>query len=52
MSTTVWLMPPWGVGEPLEVEATPEILCPLLVAGWSQCVPPATKQEVTADVHD
>ena len=23
---TVWLVPPWGEGAPVEVEATPEIL--------------------------
>jgi hypothetical protein len=39
---TVWLMPPWGRGEPKEVEATPEVLVPLMVAGWTQCQPPTT----------
>ena len=48
---TVWLAPPFGDGEPKEVEATPEILVPMLVKGWSQCDPPAHSQEVT-DVHD
>ncbi len=48
----VWLRPPWGEGEPKEVEATPDVLVPLLVAGWSQCEPPATREEVTTDVHD
>ncbi len=28
----VWLRPPFGQGEPKEVEATPEILTPMLVA--------------------
>ena len=48
----VWLMPPWGQGEPMEVDATPEILTPLLVAGYSQCEPPANTQEVTTHVDD
>jgi hypothetical protein len=48
----VWLKPPFGAGEPKEVEATPEILTPMLVAGWSQCEPPARNQEVETDVHD
>ena len=48
----VWLMPPWGLGEPMEVDATPEILTPRLVAGWSQCEPPANAQEVTTHVND
>ena len=44
-------MPPWGQGEPTEVDATPEILTPLLVAGFSQCDPPAPpKMEVMEDV--
>ncbi len=49
-STYVWLRPPFGAGEPKEVEAKPEILIPLMVAGWSQCEPSANKQEVTEDV--
>ena len=48
----VWLVPPWGLGEPIEVEATPEKLTPLLVAGYSQCEPPANTQEVTTHVND
>ena len=48
----VRLMPPWGLGEPMEVEATPAILTPLLAAGWSQCEPPAKNQEVTTHVDD
>ena len=48
----VWLVPPWGLGEPMEVDATPEILTPLLVAGYSQCDPPANTQEVTTHVDD
>ena len=39
---TVWLAPPWGQGEPKEVEATPAVIAPLMVAGWSQCDPPRT----------
>lgn len=46
----VWMMPPFGDGEPREVEATPEVLTPLMVAGWSQCAAP--KQEVTAHGND
>ena len=49
----VWMMPPFGEGEPKEVEATPEVLTPLMVAGWSQCDPPRhATQEVTTNVHD
>ena len=48
----VWLRPPFGVGEPQEFEATPEVLTPILVAGWSQCAPPPKQEEVTTDVHD
>jgi len=49
----VWMKPPFGEGEPKEVEATPEILTPLMVAGWSQCDPPRqATQEVTTNVHD
>ena len=48
----VWLLPPWGVGEPKEVEATPEVLVPLMTAGWRQCEPPAqAAQEVNPNVH-
>ncbi len=50
--TRVWMRPPWGCGEPKEVEATPEILSPMMTAGWSQCEPPATEEEVTTNVHD
>ena len=50
--STCWLMPPWGQGEPVEVEATPDVLTPLMVAGYSQCVPPANTQEVTTHVDD
>ena len=46
----VWLAPPFGQGEPEEVEATPEVLVPRMVAGWSQCAPPAKDEEVTERV--
>jgi hypothetical protein len=48
----VWLTPPWGQGEPIEVESTPDVLTPLMVAGYSQCDPPANTQEVTTHVDD
>ena len=48
----VWMMPPFGAGEPKEVDATPEVLGPLMVAGWSQCEPPTNNEEVTENVHD
>jgi hypothetical protein len=50
--STVWLRPPFGVGEPREFEAAPDVLVPLLVKGWSQCDPPARSEEVKTDVHD
>ena len=48
----VWLRPPWGNGEPKEFDATPDVLTPLLVAGYSQCEPPKKTQEVTTHVDD
>ena len=37
----VWMKPPKGDGgEAKQVEATSEILTPLMVKGWSQCEPP------------
>ncbi len=51
-SSKVWLLPPFGVGEPVEVEATPEVLTPLMVKGYSQCAPPEAQQEVKTYVHD
>jgi len=51
MSNRVFMRPPFGEGEPKEVEATPEVLIPLLNTGWSQCEPPVTA-EVKTDVHD
>ena len=47
----VW-MKPFDGGEPKEVDATPEVLGPLMVAGWSQCEPLAKIQEVTTHVDD
>ena len=52
MSDFVYMRPPWGDGEIRKVEATPEVLTPLMVAGWSQCDPPASSKEVTTNVHD
>ena len=48
----VWMMGPWGQGEPMEVDATPEVLTKLMVAGYSQCEPPKNTQEVTTHVDD
>ena len=47
----VWLRPPFGQGEPKAFEAKPEVLVPAMVAGWTQCDPPAS-EEVTTNVHD
>jgi hypothetical protein len=41
---TVWMVKSNG-GEPQEVEAIPEKLIPMMVAGWSQCGPPENQQE-------
>ena len=38
----VWMRPPWGAGEPKQVEATPDVLVPLMTTGWTQCEPPAS----------
>ena len=48
----VWMKPPFGVGEPKEVDATPETLTPLMVTGWSQSDPPVNNDEVKNDVDD
>jgi hypothetical protein len=48
----VWLRPPYGQGEPKEVEATPEVLGPLMIAGWVQCEPPARREEVNENVYN
>ena len=45
-SDRVYMKPPFGLGEPKEVDATPEALLPLMLAGWSQCEPPETQPEV------
>ena len=45
---TVWLLPPQG-GEPKEVEATPDLLVPLMVQGWRQCELP---EEVNKDARE
>jgi len=52
MNDFVWMSPPFGQGEPKQVEAKPEVLIPLMVAGYSQCEPPASNEEVTGNVHD
>jgi hypothetical protein len=49
--TVVWLVPPFGQGEPEAFEATPEVLVPAMNAGWTQCEPPATDEEETDDVR-
>ena len=48
----VWLVPPFGQGEPKMFEAKPEILVPAMVAGWTQCEPPADAKEVNNNVND
>lgn len=48
----VWLRPPYGQGEPKQVEAKSELLVPLMVAGWSQCPSPNTNEEVKPDVDE
>jgi hypothetical protein len=48
----VWMRPPWGTGEPKHVEATPDVLVPLMTAGWTQCGPPVSTGEESSDVHD
>ena len=50
-ATRVWMKPPFGLGEPKEVEAKSELIVPLMNAGWSQCEPPASNdEEVTEHV--
>ncbi len=48
----VWLVPPFGQGEPKMFEAKPEVLVPAMVAGWVQCEPPADTKEVNIHVND
>ena len=43
----VW-MKPFDGGEPKEVEATPEILTPLLVQGWHQVPAPEGHKPVAS----
>ena len=47
------MKPPFGEGEPKEVEATPEVLTPA-DGRWLDPVRPAApaNEEVTTDVHD
>jgi hypothetical protein len=52
MTDFVYMRPPWGEGEIQKVEAKPEVIGPLMVAGWSQCEPPAKVKEVTTHVDD
>ena len=54
MDNKCWMLPPFGDGEPKEVDATPEVLVPMMTAGWSQCAPPAAAKakEVKTSVHD
>ena len=49
---TVFMKQPYGLGEPKEVDATPENLTPLMVAGWSQCDPPTAKIPEVNDIVD
>jgi hypothetical protein len=44
MPQKVWLRHPHG-GKPVEVDATPEALTPLMVQGYAQCDPPAAPAE-------
>ena len=44
------MKPPDG-GAPVEVEAKPDVIVPLLVAGWSQCPQQKVKEE-TEDAID
>lgn len=48
MTDRIWLRPPDG-GEPQEVEATPEVLVPLMVQGWQQMEPPENEEEEVDD---
>ena len=47
----VWLRPPFGSGEPKEYEAKPEIIVPLMNAGWNQCDPPAAADRKEVKDH-
>jgi len=53
MVTKVWLRPPRGEGgEPIEVEATPEVLTPLLVKGYSQYFPPEDNESESQPIRE
>ena len=52
MTEFVYMRAPWGGTVVRRVEAKPELIALLMVAGWSQCDPPANNEEVTTDVHD
>ena len=52
MTEFVYMRAPWGGTEVRRVEAKPELIALLMVAGWSQCEPPANEEEVTTDVHN
>ncbi len=39
----VWMYPPFGIGDPKEVEATPDALTKLMITGWSQGKAPTTR---------
>ena len=36
-------------GEPQEVDATPEVLVPMMNSGWSQCPAPVNEEEIHGD---
>lgn len=52
MTDFVYMRAPWGGAEIRKIEAKPELISQLMVAGWSQCAPPANDEEVKTDVHD
>jgi len=45
MTEYLYMLPPWGRGEPQRFEARPDVIVPLMNTGWSQCDPPATSEE-------
>lgn len=52
MDNKCWMLPPFGDGEPKEVDARPEVLIPMMTAGWNQCAPPVAAKEVKTSVHN
>jgi hypothetical protein len=52
MTEFVYMRAPWGGAEVRRVEATLEVLTPLMISGSTQCDPPANAEEVTTDVHN